>query len=440
MEYQRTIKSVVSLSGVSLMLGVESEIIFKPAPVNSGVIFVRTDLPDKPQIKADISNLSFQMPRCTSLKQKNAEVYIYSVEHLLSTLIGLRIDNITIEINSSEPPLIDGSALPFVEAIKKAEILDQDAPREYLRLEETISVSEGNKHLIMIPSDPSESESGSTDFTATYCYDHPDFSDQIATFSISEENFIKEIAPARTFCFAHEIEILKAQGLGKGGSHENVVVIAEDGKTNRPLRFPNEMVRHKILDLIGDLYLIGKIPAAHVIGVRSGHNLDAKLAQKVSESFSKLQGKGKGVRKILDATEIQRILPHRYPFLLVDRIIEIEDETRAVGLKNVTINEEFFQGHFPEKPVMPAVLQVEALAQVAGVLLLRKRENQGRLAYFMSWDNVKFRRPVVPGDQLRLEVEVVRLRHRAGKIKGKAYVEGNLTAEAEFSFALTDKE
>lgn len=412
------------------MLGIESKVTFKPASVNSGLVFVRTDLPDKPQIKADISNLTFQLVRCTSIKQNDASVD--AVEHLLSTLIGLRIDNVIIEIDSPEPPVLDGSALPFVEAIKKVGILEQDRPRQYLKLEEPITVSEGNKHLILEPSD---------EFTVTYCYDHPGFPTQIATFVLSEENFIKEIAPARTFCFAHEIEALKAQGLGKGGNHENVIVIDKEGKTNKPLRFSDEIVRHKILDLIGDLYLIGKIPLAHVIGIRSGHTLDAKLAQKIADAFFKHQrAKNVSNYKSLDATEIQKFLPHRYPFLMVDRIIEIEAETKAVGIKNVTINEEFFKGHFPSHPVMPGVLQVEALAQVAGVLLLRKPENQGRLAYFVSLDNVKFRRPVVPGDQLRLEVEVVKLRSRAGRVKGKAYVDGNLVTEAEFSFALTDKE
>jgi UDP-3-O-[3-hydroxymyristoyl] N-acetylglucosamine deacetylase/3-hydroxyacyl-[acyl-carrier-protein] dehydratase len=259
----------------------------------------------------------------------------------------------------------------------------------------------------------------------------------LVSLELNEDSFADEIAPARTFCFQHEVEALKAQGLGKGGSSDNVVVINGDGTPDHPPRLEDEMARHKILDLIGDLYLLGSIPKGHIIGIRSGHDLNARLIQRIAESDQRNHRiKNAATIEPLDANEIRRILPHRYPFLLIDRVIEWEEGKMAVGIKNVTVNEGFFQGHFPQQPIMPGMLQVEALAQLAGILLFRSREDNGSLGFFRTVERVKFRRTVVPGDQLRLEVRTLRKRGKIAKFSGQAFVNAEIATEAEFTIAL----
>lgn len=415
LERQQTIQNEAAISGRGLMLGEAVELTFKSAPEDYGVVFHRIDLPGNPSIKVCPDNYEDAVPRCTSLRSGDAT--ISSVEHLLSALAGMRIDNVSIDINAPEPPALDGSALPYVHLIKKAGIIQQNAPRCSIELSEPFAVYDNDKQLILLPSDSMQ---------VSFVYDHPQIPSQVATYTIQPEIYESEIAPARSFCFADEIEALKNLGIGKGATHENVVVVDESGSTSDALRFEDEFVRHKILDLVGDLYLGGQLSKSQVIAIRSGHALHAELIQKLAEKTA----------KPVESMEIYRILPHRYPMCMLDRVIEFEPGKRAVGIKNLTINEQFFQGHFPEQPVMPGVLQMEALAQLGAWLLLQEQSVEGQLGYFASIKEAKFRRPVIPGDQLRLEVEILRRRRTWARIGGKAYVEGTLAAEGELAIAL----
>jgi UDP-3-O-[3-hydroxymyristoyl] N-acetylglucosamine deacetylase/3-hydroxyacyl-[acyl-carrier-protein] dehydratase len=428
MNFQRTIGKEVTISGVGLHLGSESRLIFKPAPSGSGVVFVRTDLPGCPRIRADIANTVDGVVRRTSVG--SAEVMIHTVEHVLAALAGLGIDNVIIESSAPEPPAVDGSALPFVEVLRDAGIVEQDAPRQELKLTEMLSVSDTDKEVMIIPDDKCK-------ITYAFRLDSPVPLAQLVSLEFNEDSFVNEIAPARTFCLKREVEFLKAQGLGKGGDSSNVVVISDDGTPDHPPRLEDEMARHKILDIIGDLYLLGSIPKGHIIGVKSGHDLNTQLIQKIAES--QLRGRRMSNTPTmvpLDVDEIKRILPHRYPFLMLDRVIEWEEDKMAVGIKNVTVNEPFFQGHFPQQPIMPGMLQIEALAQLAGVLLFRSSsDDEGSMGYFRSVDKVKFRRAVVPGDQLRLEVQMLKKRGHMATFSGKVLVDGETACEAEFAIA-----
>ncbi|MDI6784029.1 MAG: bifunctional UDP-3-O-[3-hydroxymyristoyl] N-acetylglucosamine deacetylase/3-hydroxyacyl-ACP dehydratase [bacterium] len=455
MEKQRTIKRAAVYSGVGLHTGNETTIVFHPAAVNSGIRFVRTDLEFAPEIPCDIDHV-IDVARGTTLG--NDSVKVHTVEHILAAIAGLSIDNLRIEVNANEPPVADGSSLPFVEKLQEAGVVEQDAPKRYFELKEPVWLSFADDvYLVILPADELK-------ITYTVAYEHPLLKSQFASFVVNNGVFAKEIAPARTFCFLHEVELLREQGLIKGGNLNNAVVIGDDTILNDTLRFDNEFVRHKILDLVGDLYLLGQPIKAHLIVVKSGHASNVKLVQKLrqlAQKPPKEEGRGKREegRKIihhpseavflppseavvyrapLDIRRIQQILPHRYPFLLVDRILELVADKWAVGIKNITANEHFFVGHFPGHPVMPGVLLIEAMAQVAGVLMLSKSDNEGKLAYLLGIDNAKFRKTVVPGDQLRFEVEVKRLKERTGKVQTYAYVEGKVVAEAELTFSLVE--
>jgi len=428
MNCQKTIGKEVTTSGISLHLGSDSCLTFKPAPPDSGVVFVRVDIPGSPRIMASIHNTIGGVVRRTSLGRQ--EVVIHTIEHVMAALAGLGIDNIIIESNSPEPPAADGSALVFAEMLRDAGLVKQDAPKQEIVLSEPISVRDGNRELTIVPDNCCR---------ATYLFksDIPVKITQSASLEISEASFLTELAPARTFCFEREVEALKAQGLGKGGSSENVVMIGDDGTPDHPPRLEDEMARHKILDLIGDLYLLGSIPKGRIMAIRSGHDLNAKLIQKISESDQKTRRmRNTKTMEPLNTNDIKRILPHRYPFLLLDRVIEFEEGKMAVGIKNVTVNEEFFQGHFPQEPIMPGMLQIEALAQLAGILLFRNKKEDDSLGFFRSVEKVKFRRTVVPGDQLRLEVNVLRMRGNIAKFSGQAFVDGEVVSEAEFTLAI----
>ncbi|MCK4436986.1 UDP-3-O-[3-hydroxymyristoyl] N-acetylglucosamine deacetylase [bacterium] len=423
-ERQRTIKSAVRYSGVGLHTGTRSTITFKPAPVGSGVKFIRVDLPKKPEIKVDIS-LAREAPRRTTLG--DGQVEVHTVEHILAALTGLGLDNLLIEVDANEVPEIDGSSRPFTEMLRRAGIVEQGEEKRYGRLNEPIWISEKSASIAAFPSNELR-------ISFTIDYDHPLLRTQYASFQIRDQIFEKEIAPARTFCLEREAKALQAQGLGKGATFENTVVIGDSGIVKGKLRFEDEFVRHKILDLMGDLFLLGCPLKAEIVAIKSGHDLNIKLVQKIKEAM-----KTTGLSdQILDINDIQKILPHRYPFLLVDRIVEIEEGRRIVGIKNVTFNEPFFPGHFPQRPIMPGVLIIEAMAQTAGVLMLKREGNLGKLAYLAAIDKVKLRRPVVPGDQLRLEVEVRKLHQKTGKVQTKAFVEGKVVAEAEMVFSLVE--
>lgn len=401
------------------MLGEPVHLTFKPAPADHGIVFHRIDLPDEPIIKVCPENYQEIIPRCTSLRAGEAE--INSVEHLLSSLAGMGVDNLRIDIDAPECPALDGSALPYVQILRQAEIIQQDAPRAPIELADPCAAYDEDKQLILLPADS---------FHVSFVYDHPKLPAQVATLTIDPETYVNEIAPARSFCFADEIELLRGQGIGKGASYENVLVIEDDGSTSSELRFANEFVRHKMLDLIGDLYLVGKLPQAQVVALKSGHTLHAQLILSMAEKGLIQQ------QEPIEILDILEVLPHRYPMCMLDRIIEVEYGKRAVGIKNLSFNEPFFQGHFPEQPVMPGVLQMEALAQLGAWLLLKELGAEGQVGYFVSIKEAKFRRPVVPGDQLRLEIEILRRRRTWARLGGKAYVGDQLAAEGELSIAL----
>ncbi len=433
MQYQKTITREISFSGIALHTGEETCITFKPSPADTGIKFIRLDLPGRPEIKACVTNVS-NIIRGTNIGNEQAK--IYTVEHLLAAFLALGIDNIVVEMNASEPPVGDGSALTFVDMIRQAGAKEQKAPRRICVLKQSFWVSDNGSMLMVVPSDRLK-------ISCTIAYNHPEVRAQYITVDIDEEIFKKEIAPARTFCFYHEVEKLMDQGLIKGGSLDNAVVIGDESIFSKEqLRYPDEFVRHKVLDLLGDLCLMGKPIQAHIIAIKPGHNINIKMVKKIYDSVIREKeplpvGFSPSGDTLLDINQIKQVLPHRYPFLLVDRILEITDK-KAVGVKNVTVNEQFFNGHFPGKPIMPGVLIVEAMAQVAGILMLKKSENVGKMAYFMSIDKVKFRKLVVPGDQLRLEVELVKARSKTGKIRGKAYVGNDLVTEADLMFGLVD--
>jgi len=438
-KHQRTIGSEVTFSGVGLHGGEHATLVFKPAPANSGIKFVRTDLADRPQISADVSNASeTEHTRRTVLRK--GDVAIATVEHVLAAVSGLGIDNLILEINTSEPPEGDGSSAPYVEVLKRAGFVDFAEPKRFVEVKAPTGFSADGVELVALPYDGLK-------ISFTINYEHSLVGTQYASFEISEDLFENQIAPARTFSLLKDVEDLRRMGLIKGGSLENSIVIGDDSIMNKePLRFANEFVRHKILDLLGDLCLLGAPLKAHVIAARSGHTANVRLVRMLRSQFGEQPKSrvGKRVREVpssLSIEEIEEIMPHRYPFLLVDRIISLEEGKRVVGIKNVTINEPFFAGHFPGHPIMPAVLIIEAMAQVGGVLLLSMVENpKSKLVYFMAIDKAKFRKPVFPGDQVRFELEMIKLKMNTCKMAGKAFVGSDLVAEAELLSILVDRQ
>lgn len=463
LELQRTIASPVSISGTGLHTGTQCTLTFKPAPENCGIKFVRVDLGGNPEIPATADNV-IDISRGTTLGIGEAKVH--TVEHVLASIVGLQIDNIIIELDGIEPPVGDGSALPFVNELMKAGFVQQEAPKDYLIIDETVMYHEENKQIdiVALPLDGYR-------ITVMVDYQNPALGSQHTGMFDLEKEFIKDFAPARTFCFLSEVEALADQGLIKGGDIDNAVVIVDttaDKKelkdlriklglttditlgangilNNKELRFRNEPVRHKLLDLIGDLALIGAPIKAQILAARPGHKANVEFAKQVRKLYQqkKLVKKFQFVKKegiVFDINAIQRILPHRYPFLLVDKIIHLELEKKVVGIKSVSINEPFFQGHFPGQPIMPGVLIVEAMAQTGGVLLLNSFLNpEEKLVYFMQINNAKFRKPVVPGDQLYLEIEMTNKKSKVVMMSGKAFVDNNLVCEADFMAGIVDR-
>lgn len=437
-EKQKTIEKPVSYSGIGLHTGNKTTVTFKPAPPNTGIHFLRTDLASMPVIEASIENVVGLSRGTTIGKDGNS---IHTVEHIMAALCGVGIDNLIIEIDSNEPPVGDGSSSPYVEVLKKAGIQEQDEAREYFIVTKPIKYDVDGVCLVVLPD---------TKFRISCIinYDHPILRTQYASYAITNEVFEKDIAPARTYCFDTEVQTLKEQGLIKGGSMENAVVVGEKGLYNAKLRFPDEFVRHKIMDLMGDIYLLGKPLKAHIIGIRCGHASNIALTKKMKKILDELvisrneiikdRKEFKGTE--LDTEAIKRIIPHRPPFLLVDRVVVSEGEGKALGYKKVSPDEDYFKGHFPSFPIMPGVLIVESMAQTACVLFLSRPQVKNMLPYFIMIEDVKFRKPVFPNSELFLEVEVLRARSIGGKVRGRAYVNDELVAEAEFMFSLVVRE
>ncbi|MCX5714700.1 MAG: UDP-3-O-acyl-N-acetylglucosamine deacetylase [Candidatus Omnitrophica bacterium] len=437
MDKQKTIASEISLSGIGLHTAGQVNLKFKPSGPGTGITFVRTDLEGLSGVKVVVESLIPQgrSPRRTSLGNGVAEVQ--TIEHLMAALAGLGIDNLIIEINNSEIPGLDGSSLNFVEALIKAGLKELDAPRQYFVIKEPIFVEEDGASITAVPAD---------DFKISYMlsYNHPLLRAQYMEIAFTQENFKSEIAPARTFCLENEAEELLSHGVGCGANYSNTLVVGEKGVIKNRLRFDDEFVRHKILDLLGDLYVLGQPIKGHIVALKSGHSLNLKLLKRLDRERQKSvsAGIGAGYHPVpgeqMDINTIMKILPHREPFLFVDKIVSMEQGKRATGIKNVTINDYFFKGHFPGRPVMPGVLIVEAMAQVGGVMMLSPEENRGKLAFFLAADNIKFRKTVLPGDQLVLEVEAGKIKSKTGQVRGKAYVEGKLVCEADLMFALVE--
>ncbi|MBI1390008.1 MAG: UDP-3-O-[3-hydroxymyristoyl] N-acetylglucosamine deacetylase [bacterium] len=434
-EYQKTIAGEVSISGVGLHTGQETTVTFKPADADTGIVFVRGDMPGKPRIEARAENAILEDSLYLTALGRN-ELQIQTVEHVLAACSGLGIDNIILELSSSEPPIADGSAQIFVDAIRNTGIVTLDRPKKFIEVKEPIWLFENGLEIAIIPSHRLE-------ITYKIDYDHPVVGIRSASFLITEENFAEKIAPARTFCFLKDVDVLRQNGKIKGGSLENAIVIGEHDFLNEELRFEDEIVRHKILDVIGDLTLLGSPLKGHVIAVRSGHAFNIRFVRKVLETLngkvSKASDDLTALPLPISSSQIRRILPHRYPFLLIDRVIDLDyEEMRVVAIKNVTSNEEFFTGHFPQEPIMPGVLLIEAMAQTGGVLLLSLEANRGKVAYLAGVNNTKIRRRIIPGDQLRIETRITKLKSKAGRVESKIHVDGDLAAEAEIFFSIAD--
>ncbi|MHC4605366.1 MAG: UDP-3-O-acyl-N-acetylglucosamine deacetylase [Planctomycetota bacterium] len=426
---QRTIAKAATFSGQGLFSGVPCSMAVNPAEPDTGITFVRTDLPDRPEIPLSHETISGKFRRVGVVGPAGE---VNTVEHLLSAAFGLQVDNLEVEIDAAELPHTDGSSLPFVEMLRESGFVEQEAQRKAIQLREPISVVEDGASIVALPSDGPLTISYTMEYDGTIGRQH-------FTVEVNESSYTEQISPARTFCLQSEAEAFQQQGLGKGGSYETALVVGPDGPINNSLRFPDEYVRHKILDLIGDLAALGGELRAHVVSLRSGHTANIKLVRKIAGRVTGKRGPERRHEILLDVRELAKILPHRYPMLLIDRVTELDGYRRAVGIKNVTFNEPFFQGHFPGEPIMPGVLQIEAMAQLAGALLMRKLENQNKTPVLLSLDGVKLRKSVVPGDQLQIEVETIKLKTRTGEVYARGTVDGQIAAEATMKFMLMDR-
>lgn len=433
MEKQRTLASSASLTGSALHTGENVTLTIFPAPVGHGFKFQRIDLPDEPIVDAAAAYVK-TVERATTLVQ--GMVKIHTVEHVLSALTGMGVDNALIQMDANEPPIGDGSASEYIALINKAGIIEQDAPRRYIDIREPVTIESNGSILVILPD---------TKFRVSCTQVGPEgrFTQFLST-EITPEIYEKEIAPARTFVFYEDVKPLMDKGLIKGGSLENAIVARGDSVLSKePLRFPDEFVRHKILDIVGDLALSGRFIRGHVVAVKPGHGINTEAAKLLAERFNAVApAAAKPIAAspgALDINAVMQILPHRYPFLMVDRIVGFEGELKATGVKAVTINEPYFQGHFPNHPVMPGVLQLEAMAQVASIIMMRRTENEGKIGYFMSADEVKFRKPVMPGDTLFIECELTSAKKRLGKASCRCLVNGEVVSEGILLFGLVDK-
>ncbi|MDR3117330.1 MAG: bifunctional UDP-3-O-[3-hydroxymyristoyl] N-acetylglucosamine deacetylase/3-hydroxyacyl-ACP dehydratase [Puniceicoccales bacterium] len=430
MAKQRTILREVAVRGRAVHTGQAVTLRLRPAEEGCGIRFHRVDLPGKPELRPCPESVG-ELVRCTTLVA--GSVRVQTVEHLLAALNGLGIDNVHVDIDGEEPPILDGSAREFANLLLQAEIVEQGSERDPLILRQPVHVEEGSRSLLALPYAGLKITCTSADDRGSHA--------QHLSLEISPESFLGHIAPARTFTFYEDIEPLLRLGRLQGGSLDAAIVIKGDQILSKePLRFPDEFVRHKILDILGDIALLGKPLQAHIIAIRPGHALNARLVRAIHRSGSErcdpIPTASERSESLLDVRQIANLLPHRYPFLLLDRVLAVDGD-RLVAIKNVTIDEPFFQGHFPGRPVLPGVLQLEAMAQAAGVLMLRRAEGEGKLAFLLSCDRVKFRRVVEPGDQMRIEIRL--LRSHGGRVavaEGTCRVDGQVVSSAELMFTL----
>ncbi|HVM49652.1 MAG TPA: bifunctional UDP-3-O-[3-hydroxymyristoyl] N-acetylglucosamine deacetylase/3-hydroxyacyl-ACP dehydratase [Candidatus Acidoferrum sp.] len=443
---QQTINQPANYSGIGLHSGNRVTMTFLPAPPNTGIRFRRVDLEGKPEIEARVENV-VENNRSTTLAKGNTRVH--TVEHVLATFAGYGIDNAIVELDANEPPIADGSARDYCKLVQEAGIVPQDERREPYTVTAPIELKMGETVMTLFPDEGFRISCTSADKQGRFT--------QFYSTEVSPKTWERDLAHARTFCFYEEIEYLIKNGLIKGGSLENAVVIRDDAVlTTEPLRYPEEFVRHKMLDIVGDLSLLGRPLHGHLIAVKPGHAANCEMVRLIAAQMRKPlvaaqafappppktqptpeQGaEGAAAQDgAINVTEIMAMIPHRYPFLMVDRVLKIEG-AHIIAVKNVSINEPFFQGHFPGHPIMPGVLQLEAIAQVAGIVMLKTAANSGKIAYFMSAEAVKWRKPVLPGDVLVIDVELTKMRGNIGKAKGVCKVQGEVVSQAEVTFML----
>ncbi len=430
-ELQHTLGKPAGFSGTSLHTGEKVSLKLHPASVDHGIKFRRKDLQDEPTIDARIDSLK-TVERATTIGE--GSVRVHTVEHVLAALSAMGVDNAIVEMDANEPPIGDGSAEAYVDAIKRAGIVPQDAARKFFGVREPMHAeSKSGALLILLPDEKFR-------ISCTQAGPNNRFTQFFST-EITPAIFEREIAPARTFVYYEDVEPLMQKNLIKGGSLENAIVIrGESVLSKEPLRFPDEFVRHKILDILGDLALLGSRIRGHLIAVRPGHAVNAELTRALAREYARTSAlsvprvfpAGEGG---LDVNQVMEILPHRYPFLMVDRVIGFEGDTKVTAVKSISINEPYFEGHFPGHPVMPGVLQVEAMAQTASILLFRLAKTTSRIGYFMSADSVKFRKPVFPGDTLFIHAEITKTRGTSlAKAKCHCVVNDTVVSEGELMF------
>jgi UDP-3-O-[3-hydroxymyristoyl] N-acetylglucosamine deacetylase/3-hydroxyacyl-[acyl-carrier-protein] dehydratase len=422
---QQTIGTDATIRGTGLHTGESVEVRFTPLPPDSGVIFGRSDVDGSPDIPARLESV-VSTDRGTALG--NGDTRVHTVEHLMAAVAALGIDNLRIDVAGPEIPILDGSFQPFFETLRGAGMCVQEPPARELVVNETITASApGGASYVATPA-------GGLRVSATIEFDHPLIRRQFGSFDVTPDAFARDLAAARTFGFRHEADALRARGLARGATLDNAVILDETGLAAGELRFGDEFLRHKVGDIVGDLALLGHRVRGHIVADRPSHAGNIELARKLAASQRAAS------MPIIDIQRIMQYLPHRYPMLLVDRIVEFEQGKRIVGIKNVTINEPFFQGHFPGHPIMPGVLIIEAMGQVGGMLLMDAVENpEDKVVYFMTMDNVKWRRPVTPGDQIRFELELVSLKRHVCRMRGVGYVDGHVVAEAEMMARIVDR-